>query len=98
VAVIPTAEDLGTLFRLFGRPDAYARRLAGELPAPLFEARWGMRAYRLLVLMPGHAALNRSDSKEARALRRISVDSGATKDQLARLAIEALSRLSRAAG
>jgi hypothetical protein len=35
VAVIPTAEDLGTLFRLYGRPQAYARQLASELPREL---------------------------------------------------------------
>jgi hypothetical protein len=98
VAVIPTAEDLGTLAGLFGRPEAYARQLASELPPDLFEAPQERRRYRLLVLMPGGAGLNKADSGEARALKRVPVDPESTKEELARLAIKLVSQLSRATG
>lgn len=98
VAVIPTAEDLGTVYRLFGRPQEYARLLARELPSELFREQEGRRSYRLLVLMPGGIALNKAGPKESRVLMRISVGPEASKEELARLAIEVVSRLSRAAG
>jgi hypothetical protein len=98
VAVIPTAEDLGTLYRLFGRPEVYARQLASELPPELFKAPQERRRYRLLVLMPGGTGLNKADSEEGRALKRVSVDPESTKEELAGLAIKLVSRLSRATG
>jgi hypothetical protein len=48
--------------------------------------------------MPGGVGLNKANPKESRALKRISVDSEAAKEELARLAIKVVSRLSRAAG
>jgi hypothetical protein len=96
VAVIPTAEDLGTLFRLFGRPEAYARQLASELPPQLFRRGRGGR-YRLLVLMPDRIGLFNSSKRELRALRRLSAD-GESREALVRSAIEIVSKLSRTAG
>lgn len=98
VAVIPTGEDLGTLFQLFGRPAEYARVLAGELPPGLFEREGRRRAYRLLVLMPGSAGLNRADRKEAKVLKGFPVGEDASKEDLTHLAIALVSRLARAAG
>lgn len=97
VAVIPTAEDLGTLFRLFGRPDKYARQLAVELPAELFEPEEGKRAYRLLILMPAGLGLEGASPKESRALERIRV-AAKTEAELTRLATRVVPRLARAAG
>jgi hypothetical protein len=98
VVVIPTAEDLGTLSMLFGRPEAYARQLELELPAEMFEPLDGRRGYRLLILMPAELGLNRAGPKEARALERFSVDAEATESELARLATGVVPRLARAAG
>jgi hypothetical protein len=98
VAVIPTGEDLGTLYRLFGRPERYARQLAVELPAELFEPLDGKRGYRLLVLMPGGLGLEGGGTKETRALERFTVDADATEADLARLANRVVARLARAAG
>jgi hypothetical protein len=97
VAVIPTGEDLGTLFRLFGRPQEYARVLASELPRKHFGR------YRLLVLMPGRAGLYNATPKESQALRRIvrrSQSDGAdsSREALTRWAIDIVSKLSRTAG
>jgi hypothetical protein len=98
VAVIPTGEDLGTLYRLFGRPQAYARVLARDLPRHAIERRRGRRAYRLLVVMPGGLALNRSNDREARVLRRTAIDAEASREDLVRLSIDVVSTLSRATG
>jgi hypothetical protein len=98
VAVIPTQRELGTAYELFGRPRAYARLLKGELPAELFRKQGTRRAYRLLVLMPGRAALDRAGRKESRALRGISIAEDADTDELARVGLRAVSRLSRAGG
>jgi hypothetical protein len=107
VGVIPTAEDLGTLYRLFGRAEAYARQLARELPPELFQKvrrgaarkrNRGGKGYRLLILMPGDLGIYNGGSKESRTLRRISVGSESTKEELARKAIEVVSKLSRMAG
>jgi hypothetical protein len=98
VAIIPTGEDLGTLFRLFGRPAEYARVLASELPPGLFERERRRPAYRLLVLMPGSAGLNKADRKETKVLKGSPVGEDASKEDLTRLAIALVSRLSRAAG
>jgi hypothetical protein len=98
VAIIPTGEDLGTLYRLFGRPAEYARVLAKELPPGLFEREGRRPAYRLLVLMPGSAGLNKADRKEAKVLKGFPVGEDASKEDLTHLAIALVSRLSRAAG
>jgi hypothetical protein len=98
VAVIAKPEDLGTLDRLFGRPEAYARQLELELPAEMFEPHEGRRGYRLLVLMPSGAGLNRADRRESRALERSSTEGASSEEELARLATTVVSRLARATG
>jgi hypothetical protein len=96
--VIPTPEDLGTLRRLFGRPEAYARQLELELPAEMFEPLDGKRGYRLLILMPGGLGLNRADQRESRVLERIGAEGTASEEELARLATRAILQLARATG
>jgi hypothetical protein len=98
VAVIATGEDLGTAYEMFGQPRRYARLLKSELPPALFRKKGRRPGYRLLVVMPGAAALDRADRKESRSLRRISIALGGDTEQLARVAIRAVSRLSKAAG
>jgi hypothetical protein len=98
VAIIPTAEDLGTLSQLFGRPAEYARVLAGELPPELFEREGRRPAYRLLVLMPGAAGLNKADRREAAVLKDSPVGEDAGKEELTRLAIPLVTKLARARG
>jgi hypothetical protein len=98
VAIIPTGEDLGTLFKLFGQPARYARVLSSELPPGLFEREGRRRAYRLLVLMPGSAGLNKADRNEAEVLKDFPLADDASKEELTRLAIPLVTRLARANG
>jgi hypothetical protein len=96
--VIPTPEDLGTLGRLFGRPEAYARQLELELPAEMFEPLDDKRGYRLLIVMPGGLGLNRADGRESRTLERISAEGAADEEELASVVTRAIPKLARATG
>jgi hypothetical protein len=98
VAVVPTAEDLGTLYRLFGRPAEYARVLSRELPPGLFEREGRRPPYRLLVLMPGAAGLNQANEKEAAVVKGFAIDQKASKEELTRLAIGLVAKLAQTSG
>lgn len=98
VAIIPTGEDLGTLYRLFGRPSEYAQTLSRELPPGLFRREGRRPAYRLLVLMPGTAGLNKANAKEAAVLKGSPIAEDAGKEELTGLAIPLVRKLARASG
>jgi hypothetical protein len=88
VAIIGSAEELGLVPRLFGRPQAYANFLDSEIsfnsPQPL------------LVVMP--AGFGLANAGSATALRGLSVDATHGHPGLTRSAIRAVVYLARARG
>ncbi|GAC1320982.1 MAG: hypothetical protein NVSMB25_14100 [Thermoleophilaceae bacterium] len=90
VAIIATANDLGAVPNLFGRPQEYARFLGSEIA---FNSK-----KPLLVVMPAGYGLMNAPASAAPALRGLAAPAAATPDVLGNAAIQAVLRLARAGG
>jgi hypothetical protein len=98
VAVIGSKSDLGGAAYLFGKPQSYAGFLAQELVtfSPDFGTVYANQA--LLVAMPGGFGLDHGGAKSERALKELSVPSGAKPNELVRASLNAIPKLARASG
>lgn len=90
VAIIASPDDLGAVPNMFGQPQRYAHFLASEIA---FNGH-----HPLLVVMPAGYGLDGVGAGGTSALAGLGAPSVGGSDTLARAAIEAVLRLSKAAG
>jgi hypothetical protein len=98
VAVIGSKSDLGGAAYLFGKPQDYAQFLAQELVtySPDFGTTYGTQP--LLIVMPSGFGIVNGGSKAVKVLKGVSIPSGAGPNELTRVSLNAIPKLSRAAG
>jgi hypothetical protein len=89
VAIIATPNDLGLVPQIFGKPQYYAGYLGREIDFN--------KKNNLLVVMPAGYGTNNVAPNVARALSGLKPP-GSNLDQMARSTVDAMSRLSKAAG
>jgi hypothetical protein len=98
VAVIGSKSDLGGAAYLFGKPQDYAQFLAQELVtySPDFGTTYGTQP--LLIVMPSGFGIINGGKTGLKVLKRETIPSGAGPNELTRVSLDVIPKLSRAAG
>jgi hypothetical protein len=86
VAVIASAPDLGSVSSLFGKPQAYAEFLSRE-------DAFAVKVPILVVMPAGLGFAKKGVAQDLGAAKDVKVSSGATSDQLANAATDAVARI-----